>query len=215
MIRTENWEVMGWDAALRGMRNPKESWDRGDTIMTLAWEPLIGANDLDLCCRLIKAGSDHRKFLRMIICTVDITAPLYWWKEFDTYKVGTVANSCSTMHRIHSSPITMDCFATDRMNVRGATAMQMFVSEIEHQRKLYLETGDKNTWETCIQMLPTSWLQKRTVQVSYETLLNMWNSRRNHKLAEWRELCSAFDTHVPYFKIFREAAYGPRRNENV
>ena len=195
MIKFENTEVFNFEGALRGMRNPLNSWDKSDSNFGVdpAYfgfpSPYIGPNDLDLARRLIKAGSDHRKFLRQIFVSVDITAPLYWWKEFDTYKVGTVANSCSTMHKIHSKPIELSDFSIDDFEVEAdhtfSSDFEQVVIYAEWLRQKYLETKDRRYWRALIQLLPESYNQKRTVTLTYETLRNMRGSRRNHKLSEW------------------------------
>ena len=194
-MRFENTDVWGFKGALRGMRNPKNSWDRSDTV----FEPMlvIGENDMKLATSLIRAGSEHRKFLRQIFVSVDITAPLYWWKEFDTYKVGTTANSTSTMHKLASKPITIDCFEIDDLGdmsmmipfVGLEESLKSFTNVIvdgcEGLRQKYLETGDKKYWKELIRWLPESWLQTRTVTMTYENLLSIGKQRRNHKLNEW------------------------------
>lgn len=210
-MKFENIEVYNMDHALRGMRNPKESWDKSDsywtyiedpdTLNTAKFEFFVGEKDLDLAQRLIRAGSEHRKFMRQIFVTVDITAPLYWWKEFDTYKVGTVANSTSTMHKLATTPITIDCFETDdydgslkvfdREPYNPDETLNECATEIieicETLRKRYLETNDKKYWKELIRWLPESWLQTRTVTMDYENLLAMCSKgqRRFHKLTEW------------------------------
>ena len=231
MIKIENVEVMGWEAAIRGMRNPMNSWEKSDSktinmtlkkhelapgVETLDYEPCvpytsIGPNDFDLMKRLCNAGTDHRKFMRMITVYLDITAPLYWWKEFDTYKVGTVANSCSTMHKIADKEFTLDDFShehlydadherqwitsaivdedPDSMHKVFLTPLEMLRCTIEmlnRYREDYLETGDKDDWWQLIQLLPTTYNQKRTVMLNYEVLANIYKSRKNHKLDEWR-----------------------------
>ena len=208
MIKFENTEVMNFEGAFRGMRNPLNSWDKSDSGYCDKDGPrlgppgrfCLGPNDLDLARRLIKAGSDHRKFLRQIFVSVDIIAPLYWWKEFDTYKVATVANSCSTMHKIHDRDLTLDDFSHDHLfngldRVEGASdmehwenpegALEYVIGVINHYRKLYLETKDKRYWWQMIQLLPSSYNQKRTVTLNYETLRNIHKSRKAHKLDEW------------------------------
>ena len=213
MIKFENTAVMNFEGALRGMRNPLNSWDKSDSFYGCGDTPCtdceyfyrcvgdfsarrysIGKNDLDLARRLIEAGSDHRKFLRQIFVSVDITAPLYWWKEFDTYKVGTVANSCSTMHKIHSKPIEISDFSFDDMIINFETEgefldFRFFYSKVvencEILRRRYVETKDKKYFRALIQLLPESYNQKRTVTLNYETLRNIYGSRRNHKLDEW------------------------------
>ena len=237
MIKFENTEVMGWEAAIRGMRNPMNSWEKGDSgkmywngtwytpdpvlrsyFTDYGMNLLIGPNDLDLMKRLRNAGTDHRKFMRMITVYVDITAPLYWWKEFDTYKVGTVANSCSTMHKIHAKEFTIDDFSHEHLD---GVSRDMFMQNDNDQpyffcsfedmlyiqiealnegRKLYLETKDKKYWWQMIQLLPSSYNQKRTVTLNYEVLANIYKSRRNHRLDEWceHEPEWEFDTAKPW-----------------
>lgn len=196
MIKFENTEVMNFEGAIRGMRNPLNSWNKSDSyydiddMAIVSRGYIIGPNDLDLARRLIKAGSDHRKFLRQIFVSVDITAPLYWWKEFDTYKVATVANSCSTMHKIHAKPIELSDFSIDDFYIEdeGLDLSDYFknvVADCESLRRKYLETKDKKYWRGLIQLLPESYNQKRTVTLNYETLRNIYGSRRNHKLDEW------------------------------
>lgn len=236
MIKIENAEVMGWEAALRGMRNPLNSWEKSDSKWCSIGTPgtnsadlrekyYIGNNDLDLMTRLRKAGTDHRKFMRMITVYMDITAPLYWWKEFDTYKVGTVANSCSTMHKIADKEFTLDDFShehlydadherqwitsaivdedPDSMHKVFLTPLEMLRCTIEmlnRYREDYLETGDKDDWWQLIQLLPTTYNQKRTVMLNYEVLANIYKSRKNHKLDEWVELCELMKT-LPYSEL--------------
>lgn len=204
-MKFENTEVWGFKHALRGMRNPLESWDKSDTFIngncgtdcscencsqTEGIE--IGERDLFLMQKLIKAGSEHQKFLRQIFVSVDITAPLYWWKEFDTYKIGTVSNSTSTMHKLASTPITMDCFEN------GEMIYSFTIAELEMNRLKYLETKDKNEWKRLIVNLPESWLQKRTITMNYENILNMYRQRKSHKLTEWsKSFCDWVKT-LPY-----------------
>ena len=201
MIKIEKTEVYGWESAIRGMRNPLNSWAKSDTHFN--WEIgkiVIGENDLNLMKRLSKAGSDHAKFLRMINVTCDITAPLYWWKEYDTYKVGTVANSCSTMHKIHAREFGVDDFSVEDVNdSAGRQLIYAIVDYLNYNRKLFNETKDKQYWKNMIQVLPTSYNQKRTVQLNYQVLKNMYFSRRNHKLDEWHTLCDWIEE-LPYFK---------------
>lgn len=198
MIILENTMVMNFEGAIRGMRNPLNSWDKSDSNLGIdpAYfgypSPYIGPDDLALAQKLIKAGSDHRKFMRQIFVSVDITAPLYWWKEFDTYKVGTVANSCSTMHKIHSKPIELSDFSIDDFsypmftgNVNFETVFRLIVAECEYHRRRYLETKDIKHWRALIQLLPESYNQRRTVTLNYENIRNMYSSRNNHKLTEW------------------------------
>ena len=187
-MKFENTEVWGFEHAVRGMRNPLNSWDKGDSgyiDRRFNDQFYIGKNDLDLAQRLIKAGSEHRKFLRQIFVSVDITAPFYWWKEFDTYKVGTVANSTSTMHKLASMPITMDCFEMGDYCGFFETPWKNLIALLEQCRKEYNETKDKRYWKELIRLLPESWLQKRTITMNYENILNMYYHRKNHKLNEW------------------------------
>lgn len=216
-MKFERTEVMNFEGALRGMRNPLNSWDKSDSYENYSVDyednieiryPYyrIGAADLDLAQRLIKGGSEHRKFLRQIMVCVDITAPLYWWKEFDTYKVGTTANSTSTMHKLASTPITIDCFEMDDFTEEVDFPMfyqepyspdmylseywQMFINDLEYLRKKYNETKDKRYWKELIRLLPESWLQTRTVTLNYENLRNMYSQRKNHRLTEWHSFCN-------------------------
>lgn len=203
MIKIENLYVYGWEAAIRGMRNPMNSWNRSDTVFA-GWDgnsPIIGENDMKLMKTLCRAGSDDRKFLRMINVTMDITAPLYWWKEYDTYKVGTVANSCSTMHKIADKEFTLDDFSIERCkNERFVDrTIEGILNTLNYLREKYLETKDPEYWESMIQLLPSSYNQRRTVQLNYEVLLKMYYARENHKLAEWREFCK-FIKDLGYFK---------------
>lgn len=208
-MRFENTDVWGFEHALRGMRNPMNSWEKSDsgyktkttTSMAEVAETLrcmaycgfeIGENDLRLAQTLIKAGSEHRKFLRQIFVSVDIIAPLYWWKEFDTYKVGTVANSTSTMHKLASTPITKDCFECPDL------IMTSFIMYLEELRKMYVDTKDKATWKKLIVNLPESWLQTRTVTMSYENILSMIRQRKNHKLTEWSKSFIDWTRSLPY-----------------
>lgn len=205
-MKFENVEVIGFRHAIRGMRNPKESWDKSDTTLIPIEDRHefgnihIGPNDLNLMQTLIKSGPEHRKFMRQIVVYVDITAPLYWWKEFDTYKVGTVANSTSTMHKITSKPITIDCFETDDMKDFEAVDMQIIINICEEYRKQFIETKDIDMWKALIRILPESWLQTRTVTMNYENLLAMCSKgqRRFHKLTEWRNSFINFARSLPY-----------------
>ena len=198
MIKIENTEVFGWEAAIRGMRNPLNSWNKSDTIFDGdKW--CIGENDLKLMKSLSKAGSDHDKFLRMINVTCDITAPLYFFKEYDTYKVATVANSCSTMHTIHKKEFTLDDFSHEHLTPWNETVLRNLIVELNESRDQYLHTKNKEDWWQMIQLLPSSYNQKRTVQLNYQVLKSMYFARRNHKLDEWRNFCSWVET-LPYFK---------------
>ena len=184
MIKLERFEVMNMNNAIRGARNPLNSWARMDSYFDEKGNFVFGPNDLDLAKRLCKAGSDHRKFIRQIFVTVDITAPLYWWKEYDTYKVGTVANSTSTMHKIHSKPFEMADFSTDHMT--------------DAIRTEFVETKDKALWYSMIQLLPESYNQMRTCTLNYENLVGIYYSRKGHKLAEWHTFCD-WIKELPYF----------------
>ena len=187
MIKVENIETWGFEHAIRGMRNPMNSWDKSDTVRwALDLDPEIGPNDLDLMRRLYNAGSEHRKYLRQIFVSMDITAPLYWWKEFDTYKVGTVANSCSTMHKIHAKPFELSDFSHEHMNEKSLYVLEIIVAYLNGVRNAFLETKDKTYWWQLIQLLPSSYNQRRTVTMSYENIMTMINQRSYHKLDEWR-----------------------------
>ncbi len=198
MIRIERTSVMNMENAIRGARNPMNSWARMDSGYDENGSFVLGANDLDLAKRLARAGSDHRKFLRQIFVSVDITAPLYWWKEFDTYKVGTVANSCSTMHRVHSKTFTRDDFSHDRLDEGGLAALDALIAYLEAERQKFVaDKTDRQSWHNIIQLLPSSYNQMRTVSLNYENLINIYYARRNHKLAEWHTLCDWILT-LPY-----------------
>ena len=232
MIKIEHVETLGWEAAIRGMRNPMNSWEKSDSCTKgSCWcnefcgEPIancdkesglyLGPNDLDLMKRLCNAGTDHRKFMRMITVYMDITAPLYWWKEFDTYKVGTVANSCSTMHKIADKEFTPEDFSCEKLITReqplveGVDAveppnavwlMNRTIQTLNQYRNLYLQTKDKKYWWQMIQLLPSSYNQRRTVMLNYEVLANMYKSRRNHKLDEWVDFCAKIER-LPYSEL--------------
>ncbi|MBO5789575.1 MAG: hypothetical protein J6V82_04460 [Clostridia bacterium] len=199
MIKIEKTETFGWEPAIRGMRNPMNSWDKSDSRYDEKGEYHIGENDIDLMSKLSKAGSDHAKFMRMITVTCDITAPLYWWKEYDTYKVGTVANSCSTMHRLHSKEFELADFCWEHLNEVGLQLLEAIIDYLNYNRKLFVETKDKQYWHNMIQILPTSYEQKRTVQLNYQVLKNMYFARRNHKLDEWHTLCEWIEK-LPLFE---------------
>ena len=189
---------MNLENAIRGARNPMNSWNKQDSYYDEDGQFVLGENDLSLACRLAKAGSDHRKFLRQIFVSVDITAPLYWWKEFDTYKVGTVANSTSTMHKIHTKAFSREDFSCDRMDEGGLAMLDAVIAYLEQERLRFLENKeDRTPWHNIIQMLPTSYNQMRTVTMNYENLINIYYARRNHKLAEWHTLC-AWIMSLPY-----------------
>ena len=213
MIKLEHTDVYGWEAAIRGMRNPMSSWDKSDSGYYNQCDECyslsdfgVGANDFKLMKNLSKAGSDHGKFLRYINVTVDITAPLYWWKEFDTYKVGTVANSCSTMHKIHAKEFTLDDFSLEHCEMLTMDVfIQHIIPTLNIYRKLFcgIESGDrkgqKSDWWQMIQLLPSSYNQKRTVQMNYQVLKSMYHARKNHKLDEWHDFCAWCES-LPYFK---------------
>lgn len=198
MIKLERTSVMNLENAIRGARNPMNSWGRMDSYYDEDGNYVLGENDLGLAQKLRKAGSDHRKYTRQIFVSVDITAPLYWWKEFDTYKVATVANSTSTMHKIHAKPFDIDDFSHDHMTPDTLAFMQAVVDELEKIRQKYLEEGKKKEdWYDMIQLLPSSYNQMRTVTMNYETLINIYFARRHHKLAEWHTFCDWIKT-LPY-----------------
>ena len=200
MLKAENIEVYGWEGAVRGARNPMNSWDRIDSkfyITKLRNNCKIGPNDYKMLKNLCIAGKDHRKWMRMVIVTMDITAPLYWWKEFDTYKVGTVANSCSTMHKIHAKEFTLNDFSHEHLNFDSIEMFELVLIGLNSYREEYLETKDKNYWWQLIQMLPSSYNQKRTVQLNYEVLNTIYHARKNHKLDEWHTLCDVIKE-LPY-----------------
>jgi hypothetical protein len=193
MIKIENAAVSGWEAAIRGMRNPMNSWSRSDSMYRASknafiLEFVVGGQDLDLMKQLVKAGSDHSKFMRMINVTLDVTAPMYWWKEMDTYKVGTVRNSCSTMHKVTAKEFEADDFSHDHLPENNAV-LGYIVSVLNIYRKNYLETQDKAWWWQIIQILPSSYNQRATLQLNYAVLRNIYHSRKNHKLDEWHDFC--------------------------
>ena len=241
MIKLENFEVVGWDHAIRGMRNPMNSWEKMDSHWCeqnaidfsvcrqcecykedehCCWPTkfTIGPNDHALMMKLRNAGTDHRKFMRMIQVYVDVTAPLYWWKEFDTYKVGTVANSCSTMHKIHAFNFYRDDFSCEKLFPMSLKVLDATIAELNHWRTIFINGGpvymqnggiggivdlparDKRAWEQMIQLLPTSYNQKRTVMMNYENLANMYKSRKNHKLDEWHTFCDWIEG-LPYSEL--------------
>ena len=226
MIKIENTEVMGWEAAIRGMRNPMNSWEKSDSFFVEDGEyhdicgnsgPYngtvtktffkMGGKDLDLMTHLSKAGTDHRKFMRMITVYLDITAPLYWWKEFDTYKVGTVANSCSTMHKIAEKEFTMENFSCEHMNHTSLNVLKEIIDLLNKYREDYLnpEAGKigvkKDYWWQMIQLLPSSYNQRRTVMLNYEVLANIYKSRKGHKLDEWNSFCDWIENYLPYSEL--------------
>ena len=227
MLKIENWEVLGWDHAIRGMRNPMNSWEKSDSCISDVtqcfmckelkecpandWDKpylKIGPNDYILMKNLRNAGTDHRKFMRMITVYLDITAPLYWWKEFDTYKVGTVANSCSTMHKIHAKEFTLEDFSCEHLMSKAqvdngyvpTSVLECTIGALNEFRKLYLETNNKIYWWQMIQLLPSSYNQKRTVMLNYEVLANIYESRKNHKLDEWHVFCD-WISELPYSEL--------------
>ena len=190
MIKIERTSVMNMENAIRGARNPMNSWGRMDSVYDEKGKFVLGENDLDLAKRLAHAGSDHRKFLRQIFVSVDITAPLYWWKEFDTYKVGTVANSTSTMHKIHSKAFERSDFSCDRLDDAGLEALDSLIVYLEAERVKFCENKEnRQPWHNMIQLLPSSYNQMRTVTMNYENLINMYYARKTHKLAEWHTYC--------------------------
>ena len=197
MLTVRNTEVMNFKNAMRGARNPMNSWDRSDSYVDENGKYILGENDLSLAVRLRKAGSDHRKFLRQIFVSMDITAPMYWWKEFDTYKVGTVANSTSTMHKITSAPFSLSQFSCDKMDGATLDVMKYVIEELEKLRLRFLETKDKQIWYDIIQLLPSSYDQMRTCTLNYENLINIYHARKNHKLDEWHILCDHIRS-LPY-----------------
>lgn len=197
MLTLKNTSVMNFENAIRGARNPLNSWGHMDSHTEPDGSFIFGPNDLDLAMRLAKAGSDHRKYLRMVFVSVDVTAPLYWWKEYDTYKVATVANSTSTMHKIHSKPFSMDDFSCDHMTDGTKKFMETVVAELENIRLRFKETKSKDDWYDMIQLLPSSYNQMRTCTFNYETLINIYRARKNHKLAEWHTFCDWIET-LPY-----------------
>lgn len=197
MLKVERISVMNFENAIRGARNPLNSWDRMDSYYDENGNFVLGENDLALATRLAKAGSDHRKYLRQVMVSMDITAPLYWWKEFDTYKVGTVANSTSTMHKIQAKEFTRDDFSCDRMSDDCLKVLDSVISYLESERVKFVETKEKQHWHNMIQLLPSSYNQMRTVTMNYEVLINIYYARVHHKLAEWHTLCDAIRA-LPY-----------------
>ena len=198
MIQIERTSVMNFENAMRGARNPLNSWNRMDSHTEPDGAFVFGENDLGLAKRLCAAGSDHRKFIRQIFVSVDLTAPLYWWKEFDTYKVGTTANSTSTMHKIHAKPFSAADFSCERMLPEARESLEGTIAALEALRLRYLETKDKAVWYS-IQLLPSSYNQMRTCTMTYENLVSMYFARRHHKLDEWHDYCAWIES-LPYFK---------------
>ena len=199
MIKLEHSAVMNLENAMRGARNPLNSWARSDSYYDETGNYVLGENDLGLAKRLRKAGSDHRKYMRQIFVSVDITAPLYWWKEYDTYKVATVANSTSTMHKIHSKPFTRADFSHDQMSEEALAALDSMIGVLEQLRLRFVETKDKQAWYSMIQLLPESYEQLRTCTFNYETLVHIYFARRDHKLEEWHRFCD-WILELPYAK---------------
>ena len=200
MIKIDKVNVMNFENAIRGARNPMNSWNKMDSYYDENNNFVLGENDLSLATRLRKAGTaDHRKYLRQIFVSVDILAPMYWWKEYDTYKVATVANSTSTMHKIHSKPFELDDFSYDHLGNVELELFKTYVHSLETIRLQYIDTKDMELWHALIQMLPSSYNQLRTCTFNYETLINMYKSRKNHKLDEWKEFCKWVET-LPYAK---------------
>lgn len=217
MIKITNAEVCGWGAAVRGMRNPMNSWNKSDSFLCNVecdecpergnhcqghnyLDYVVGDNDLTLMKKLVKAGSDHAKFMRMINVTMDVIAPLYWWSEYDTYKVGTVANSCSKMHKIADKEFTLEDFSHEHLMQGGLECIKNLCKDLNMCREQYLAKHDKEWWWQMIQLLPSSYNQKRTVQLNYAVLRNMYHARRNHKLDEWHDFCSWVET-LPYAEL--------------
>jgi hypothetical protein len=217
MLKIENTEVLGWDAAIRGMRNPLNSWEKSDSQFVRDSDygcfgvcPCaelvdcdcchVGPNDLKLMNTLRNAGTDHRKFMRMITVYLDITAPLYWWKEFDTYKVGTVANSCSTMHKIAAKEFTLEDFSHEHLGYQSIRVLKDTIKVMNDFREEFIKDHEKVNWWQMIQLLPSSYNQRRTVMLNYEVLANIYKSRRNHKLDEWHTLCDRIES-LPYSKL--------------
>lgn len=198
MILCDKTQVYNFENAIRGCRNPHNSWNKSDSYIDICGKFVLGKNDLQLAKRLCKLGTDHRKFLRQIFISVDITAPLYWWKEFDTYKIGTVSNSTSTMHAIHTKTITINDFSTDKMNVSAKNFLPRLIEILDIFRQSYVLGGDKEYWYSLIQLLPCSYNQLRTITMNYENAFAMYRSRRNHKLDEWKDFCKWLET-LPYF----------------
>lgn len=221
MIKIENAEVVGWEHAIRGMRNPLNSWDKSDSFwqteletedmqeFPISPEYIVGRKDLDLMKRLVSAGTDHRKFMRMIVVYVDVTAPRYWWAEMDTYKVGTVRNSCSTMHKITAKEFTLDDFSHEHLEatvIDGAlhsgckSTLKCVIDILNGMRIQYLSTNNKYYWWQIIQLLPSSYNQRATLMLNYEVLANIYHSRKNHRLDEWRDFCAWIET-LPYSEL--------------
>ena len=216
MLKVENVEVLGWEHAIRGMRNPKNSWAKSDSGPECPYGKekccgecqqnfCIGPNDKQLMMALRNAGTDHRKFMRMITVYLDITAPLYWWKEFDTYKVGTVANSCSTMHKIAAKEFTLDDFSHEHLGFQSVRVLKDTIKVMNDFREEFIKDHEKENWWQMIQLLPSSYNQKRTVMLNYEVLANIYKSRRYHKLDEWHTLCDRIES-LPYSALITGTA---------
>lgn len=197
MIKISKTSVMNMENAMRGARNPLNSWNRMDSHYDEDGNFILGENDRNLARRLVRAGSDHRKFIRQIFVSVDFDAPLYWWKEYDTYKIATVANSTSTMHKIAAKPFELDDFSHDHMNETALESLKATIAVLEQLRQEYLQSKDKQVWYSMIQLLPTSYHQLRTCSFNYETLVNIYHARKNHKLEEWHTVCDWIRT-LPY-----------------
>lgn len=210
MLKTENTMVCGWEPAIRGMRNAMNSWDKSDsywthienpeTLNTAPFQFFVGENDLALMKQLAKAGSDHRKYMRMIVVYVDVTAPLYWWKEACTYRIGTVMNSCSTMHKLHKRPLTRDDFSREHLTPSNKQFLEQLINILNYEREDFLEYKDKLLWYQMIQLLPSSYNQRRTWMLNYEVLHNIYHARKNHKLDEWHQFCDWIET-LPYSEL--------------
>ena len=225
MIKVENIDIWGFEHAVRGMRNPLNSWNKSDSIKCYANENCqgicknnncgwcVGPNDLDLMRRLYKAGSEHRKYLRQIFVSMDITAPLYWWKEYDTYKVGTVSNSCSTMHKIHAKEFELDDFSHEHLTGHSTDILNLLIGDLNVYRNVYLETKNKNEWWQLIQLLPSSYNQKRTITMNYENVITMVHQRSGHKLDEWNELVDIFKT-LPYISEITQSKLEDKVDNN-
>lgn len=215
MIQLDKTEIFGWEAAIRGMRNPMNSWSTSDSDFVEVFGDIIdekpvylkttniGEKDLMLMCQLAKAGSSHAKYRRMITVYTDILAPLYWWKEFDTYKVGTVANSCSTMHKIAEKAFVLDDFSCEHMSLGIPSVLNIIIESLNNCREMYNETNDKQHWWNMIQLLPSSYNQKRTVMMNYEVLANIYTQRKGHRLDEWRDFCRWIEK-LPYHQIITD-----------
>ncbi len=199
MLKVERISVMNLENAMRGARNPLNSWAKSDSYYDENGQYILGENDLGLAKRLARAGSDHRKYLRQVFVSVDVTAPMYWWKEYDTYKVATVANSTSTMHKIHSKEFSRDDFSLDKLDEDSLAFFDTIIAKLEELRLKYVETKDKKYWYDVIQLLPSSYNQMRTCSLNYETLINIYYARKGHKLDEWHTFCDFIKT-LPYAK---------------